>query len=63
MNTMLKTVIFGFASHLDYKITKLHVSEARFCFRLQVKKRGQKTAIFILTGVKTLIPAQGERGQ
>jgi hypothetical protein len=36
-------VLLDFVRRLNYKIIKLNVSEAGFCFRLQVKRGGGGT--------------------
>jgi hypothetical protein len=44
INIVCKIVLLDFVHHVNYKSSNYNVSEAGFCFRLQVKmgERGQK---------------------
>jgi hypothetical protein len=44
---MCKIVSFDFVHRINYKITNYNVSEAGFCFRLQVKRKQEDKAYLL----------------
>jgi hypothetical protein len=48
MANVYKIVLLDFVHHLNYKIIKLIVLEAGFCFCLQVKQGGRGQKAYVL---------------